>query len=259
MKTIKEGSRGADVLHWQYFLIGQDLLHGKADGIFGPKTHKATQAFQQREGLASDGVVGNHTAGKAMLLGFTLLDDPFDDEYGPNWPPRPAFEPLVGNAGRASMWGSYSFEPDPQPDNREQIRILGNWEADNIVRVALPQLEAQLPQYKSARFHKKGAEQLRALFAAWEKADLTRLILSWGGAFVPRFQRGSRTALSNHAFGSAFDINMKWNGLGAMPALRGEDGSVRELVTLANEHGFFWGGHFRQRQDGMHFEIAKLL
>jgi len=29
-------------------------------------------------------------------------------------------------------------------------------------------------------------------------------------------------------------------------------------VPLANEHGFYWGGHFRHRPDGMHFEIAVL-
>jgi len=31
---------------------------------------------------------------------------------------------------------------------------------------------------------------------------------------------------------------------------------VRELVASANELGFFWGGHFSQPKDGMHFEFA---
>ena len=62
-----------------------------------------------------------------------------------------------------------------------------------------------------------------------------------------------------YAFGSAFDINTKWNKLGRVPALAGEEGSVRELVSIANEHGFFWGGHFNGRPDGMHFEVATLL
>jgi hypothetical protein len=30
------------------------------------------------------------------------------------------------------------------------------------------------------------------------------------------------------------------------------------LVGIANDNGFYWGGHFT-RLDGMHFEIAKLL
>ncbi len=29
------------------------------------------------------------------------------------------------------------------------------------------------------------------------------------------------------------------------------------LMPIAHKHGFFWGGHF-SRQDGMHFEIARL-
>jgi hypothetical protein len=44
-----------------------------------------------------------------------------------------------------------------------------------------------------------------------------------------------------------------------MPPIVGEKGSVRLLVPLANKFGFFWGGHYRNRKDGMHFELAKLL
>jgi len=84
-------------------------------------------------------------------------------------------------------------------------------------------------------------------------------IFTWDGSFVPRFQRGSTTKLSNHAFGSAFDINAAFNPLGALPPLIEQKGSVRELVEIANANGFYWGGHFDSRKDGMHFEIAKLM
>ncbi len=83
-------------------------------------------------------------------------------------------------------------------------------------------------------------------------------MINWAGSYVPRFIRGSRTTLSNHAFGTAFDINTRENALGAIPALVGKHGSVRKLVPLANQHGFYWGGHFKSRKDGMHFEIAEL-
>ena len=51
------------------------------------------------------------------------------------------------------------------------------------------------------------------------------------------------------------------------PAMIGEIGCVRELVPIANECGFYWGGHFGLdsngkvigRMDGMHFEIAKII
>jgi hypothetical protein len=97
---------------------------------------------------------------------------------------------------------------------------------------------------------------LKALWEDWERADLLDRILSYDGSFVPRFIRGSATQLSNHAFGSAFDINADENRLGTRPPLAGARGSTRELVPLANKHGFYWGGHFSTRPDGMHFEIA---
>ena len=83
-------------------------------------------------------------------------------------------------------------------------------------------------------------------------------VLTWDGSFAPRFVRGSRTVLSNHAFGTAFDINAALNPRGTRPLLVGKKGSVRELVTIANDHGFYWGGHFVAKPDGMHFEIAIL-
>ena len=108
------------------------------------------------------------------------------------------------------------------------------------------------------RFHRLAVGQLVALWAHWEKEGLLDRVLTWEGAFVARYVRGSSTNLSNHAFGSAFDINYAWNKLRKIPAFVGSKGSVRELVPIANEHGFFWGGHYESRLDGMHFEVAVL-
>jgi hypothetical protein len=91
----------------------------------------------------------------------------------------------------------------------------------------------------SIRFHQLGAAQLQGLWKEWEKAGLLDRILSFGGGFEPRFVRGSTTTLSNHSFGSAFDINVAWNERGHRPALVGEKGSVRELVPIAHKWGFW--------------------
>jgi hypothetical protein len=107
-------------------------------------------------------------------------------------------------------------------------------------------------------FHKKCKDQLIGLWLDWEKAGLLDRVLTFDGSYNPRFMRGSRTSLSNHAFGTAFDINAKFNGLGEEPALVGEQGSVREMVQIANKWGFYWGGHFKSRPDGMHFEVAEI-
>jgi len=178
---------------------------------------------------------------------------------GPNWPPAPDFPALSSNAARQRVFGKFDFVHKPIPGNRENILITGSWQRDNIVGVVVPELIgiSGAPQTGKIWFHKQAAPQLSALWAAWAKAGLLDRVLTWGGAFVPRFIRGSTSVLSNHSFGTAFDINMAQNGLGVEPARVGQLGCVRELVTIANKHGFYWGGHFTRR-DGMHFEIAQL-
>jgi soluble lytic murein transglycosylase-like protein len=182
------------------------------------------------------------------------------DVSSPGFPPRPAFRAIISDDDRRQLFGTFRFAHEPVAGNPENIRILGDWEAKNIVKVDIP-LKRFLgkPGPLSMRFHVKAKDQLVALWLAWEKAGLLGQILTYHGAFVPRFQRKSTTKLSNHAFGTAFDINAGQNGLGVEPAEIGEKGCVRELVPLANEHGFYWGGHFNTRPDGMHFEVAKLL
>jgi hypothetical protein len=249
------------VRRWQSFLLGQRLLvDSGVDGVYGPRTTQATLAFQRREKLEADGVVGPLTFAAALRLGFDPgIEDPLGGTSGADWPPPPAFAPLISNLQRKQVFGEFRFERIAP--GKDDIRILGGWEGQNIQSVTLPQLQGVkgAPASGRVRFHKKVIEQTRQLFAAWEANGLHKLILTWEGRFVPRYVRGSDTTLSNHAWGTAFDVNYEWNKLGALPALRGRRGSVRELVQLANEFGFYWGGHFRGRADGMHFEVARVL
>jgi hypothetical protein len=256
LTLIKINSEGANVEAWQNFLLGQKLYAGILNGLFDAATKTATIIFQKKNGLQPDGVVGNKTFGKAMQLGFGGVADDSIDKSGSNWPAKPAFDPLISNAERQAVFGQFSFVSKPLPDNPEHIRITDDWESRNIVTVAIPQLIG-IKGTDRVRFHKSAGNQLVQLWADWEGAGLLNLVLTWGGSFVPRFVRGSRTILSNHAFGSAFDINVAWNLRGTVPALVGQKGAVRELVTIAHANGFYWGGHF-SRQDGMHFEVAQL-
>lgn len=257
LKLIRINSRGPLVTSWQFFLLGQDIYEGVADGIFDDEVKEATISFQQKHGLQPDGIVGNKTFGQAMLLGFQGTVDTRTDKSGPDWPPPPKFKPLVGNAERQNMFGKFNFISAPVPGNAENIHIIDDWEKKNIVTISIPQL-VPIKGSDKVRFHKHAAKQMVRLWRDWEKAGLMPHVITWAGSFVPRFVRGSRTTLSNHSFGSAFDINVAWNTLGAVPALVGQKGSVRELVPIANKNGFYWGGHF-SRKDGMHFEVARIL
>jgi hypothetical protein len=258
LPVLRKGSTGEAVERWQQFLRGEGFFNGEADGKFGSFTEKITKIYQEARGLPladQDGVVGPKTYAKA-------LEDGFDGvEFDVDFPPRPAFPPVVSTSERQAIFGKFDFVAAPTDDNPERIKILGNWEEENIIQVPLAGFSGipQAPSSGKMEFHRLAAPQLQGLWNAWKAKDLLKLILTFDGSFVPRFIRGSRSVLSNHAFGSAFDINFRWNQLGHLPALLGIKGSVRALVPLANEYGFYWGGHFKSRRDGMHFEIAKIL
>jgi D-alanyl-D-alanine carboxypeptidase/Transglycosylase SLT domain len=182
------------------------------------------------------------------------------DPTAPGFPPRPSFGALLKTEDKQRLFGAFEFQPDPKPDNPEHVRIMGDWAQTNIVRVSIPVkrfLGRDGPL--TFEFHRLAAEQLVEMWLEWEKEGLLDHIVTFDGSYVPRFMRGSRTKLSNHAFGTAFDINAQFNALGAEPARMRERGCVRELVPIANKYGFFWGGHFQGRSDGMHFEVARLL
>src|SRR5688572_7301278 len=140
MRTLRLGSKGEDVGKWQYFLRGAGLYFGEVDDAFGLATREATQDFQRRHGLLEDGIVGNRTLGEAMRVGFAALEDEAPSGESLDFPPRPTFPPL-GQAGREQRFGFYQPVPSPVEGNPEAIQIPGNWEAENIVTIVIPQLK----------------------------------------------------------------------------------------------------------------------
>ena len=263
IQILRRGTRGAAVRRWQYFLIGRRHLKSPADGDFGPRTERATRAYQRSSAIAADGIVGPVTIGAALGDGF---DIGFVDGGEPAGSAILTGAPTLRAATAATrkrLFGEFAFRPAPTSRNPEAIEVLGDWAAQNITMVTLPELKG-IPVYNRRssgrmRFHRKAAGQLEALWAAWGRAGLMDRVRTYEGSYIPRFVRGRPGRLSSHAYGSAFDINQRWNRLGHLPAPAGAEGSVRELVDIASAHGFFWGGHFKGRPDGMHFEVAKLL
>ena len=67
--VLKQGSRGDSVKTVQQKLISWGYLKGSADGIFGAKTKAAVVAFQKKNGLTADGIIGTRTA---QALGISL-------------------------------------------------------------------------------------------------------------------------------------------------------------------------------------------
>lgn len=272
---------GNDVTAWQTFISGKGFALGRIDGDFGNRTHEATVAFQRRNRLYPDGVVGRRTLSVAREQGFrppvtaaptppppprptpTRPPRPLPPGNVPpnstDYPPRPAGLPAPTLQNAINLFGSFAYRANPATFNGRGITITDGWDDRNIISVNIPQLRGipiyGTPSRGTMRVHRSAADQMRRLFQAWEDAGLIHLVRTFSGAFTPRFIGGTRT-LSNHAFGAAFDINEQWNGQPATPAATGRPGSLRELVPIANNLGFFWGGHYSGRKDGMHFEIV---
>lgn len=177
--------------------------------------------------------------------------------------------PTTTRHGRGENWvrttfTAFTWTPNPGTVPKQAIDIQGTWVRDNILDVDVPQVN-NLPTYNNRRvtrttirFHRDAAAQLQALWAEWERVGLLQLVTFWGGSFVPRYRTGSTTGLSNHSWGTAFDINITPNAWGVRPPGLGRPGCVLPLVPIAERHGFAWGGTF-PTFDGMHFEIAEVF
>jgi hypothetical protein len=74
---------------------------------------------------------------------------------------------------------------------------------------------------------------------------------TWDGCFNIRKIRGG-TNMSLHSWGIAIDVNAFENPLGKTPKLSSG------FVKCFTDAGFDWGGHWRRRPDGMHFQLSKI-
>lgn len=102
------------------------------------------------------------------------------------------------------------------------------------------------------------AESVGPLLAAFA-ADFHELIEpidegtfdDWAYAF--RMVRGTTDKLSNHASGTAIDLNAAKHPLGKVGTFPAE--KVPMIRALAKKYGLKWGGDYVNRKDEMHFEI----
>lgn len=176
------------------------------------------------------------------------------DKY--NWPTIPTDIHSLSLEEMSKMFGYIQWKKG----SGDKIIVTNNFIKENIMDIELPQLAKikNPPRTFRIKCHKLAVVPILRLWEEWERAGLLNRIERWHGCHNARVQRNSKTTLSNHAWGTAFDINRETNPLDKTPPAVGERGSVRELVLIANKLGFYWGGHFSKRKDGMHFELSTL-
>ena len=87
--ALKIGDSGSAVTAMQQRLIALNYLTGSADGMFGPRTFLALQAFQEKNRLEADGVAGQLTLAK-LNSATAIADSGVVLPPAPTTPPPPA-------------------------------------------------------------------------------------------------------------------------------------------------------------------------
>lgn len=92
---------------------------------------------------------------------------------------------------------------------------------------------------------------LALAFSALIKSGKVTELKTWDGCFNIRKKRGLNS-FSLHSWGIAVDVNAFENGLNQTPKLSSG------FVKCFTDNGFEWGGNWRSRPDGMHFQLSKI-
>jgi len=145
---------------------------------------------------------------------------------------------MIHNLGNPRETYTQDCQPMTNPSLRQHIVTdsVGNFKVTGL-KPAVTSLREALEQVK---------KEQTAVYNA----------LGTQGMLCCRLQRGSKSAISNHSWGTAIDftLNKKLD-------IR-DDGKVQLGLTLIaaimNQHGWYWGAAFRT-EDGMHFEASKAL
>lgn len=99
--------------------------------------------------------------------------------------------------------------------------------------------------------------QLLVHWASWFNDHIeavgTGQVDDWG--YAERTIRGSSTTLSNHASGTAIDLNATRHPLGKQGTFTAGQASRIRKELAKYEGAIRWGGDYHGRKDEMHFEI----
>ncbi|MGH3349617.1 MAG: M15 family metallopeptidase [Nocardioides sp.] len=147
---------------------------------------------------------------------------------------------VVGTVAEAV--GNYTY----RANGDGTITPASSWVSSHIVT-------AQVPILGSVTCNKVMVPQLRAALQEVVDRGLAKTIdpKQYAGCYYPRFIANS-TQLSNHAFGTAVDLNTAGNQRGTVGEMD------RTVVSIFERWGFTWGGNWKWT-DPMHFEMNRIV
>lgn len=148
-----------------------------------------------------------------------------------------------------------------QPGNRVMLEILGQPRdsySDDCQPVTQPRLRSLLETRQVGPIRvtmiEPALDSLERVLARLQQTEPDiHDALGTAGALCARLIRGSRTAVSNHSWGTAIDLTLE----GQLDAFAdgGTQFGLLLLAELFNEEGWFWGATY-SREDSMHFEVG---
>lgn len=112
---------------------------------------------------------------------------------------------------------------------------------------------------RAIRLRKGSPGALLVQFAAWFDKNIEDIeagqLDDWG--YAEREIRGSTTTLSNHASGTAMDLNAARHPLGARNTFTKTQAAKIRAQLKVYDGCIRWGGDYQNRADEMHFEIVR--
>ncbi|MDR0461988.1 MAG: peptidoglycan-binding protein [Christensenellaceae bacterium] len=122
--TIRQGARGADVIHAQFLLNYISQFYPEVpsviqDGSFGASTTSAVQAFQRRFGLTADGIVGPNTWRRLYEVARAIID-----QQPPTIPVPPITPPVTPPAPPPAPHLPYPGTPLREGSRGDNVRTL---------------------------------------------------------------------------------------------------------------------------------------
>lgn len=130
---------------------------------------------------------------------------------------------------------------EPTPKFESKWMVL--WDVPQEINDAIPALPNKI------YCNKLLVTPLENAFRCLIQRGLHTELKTWDGCFNIRKKRGL-ASMSLHSWGIAIDLNAAWNGLGKTPTLS------KEFVKCFTDNAFEWGGHWKGRPDGMHFQMT---